>query len=134
MDKVAYFKMSGTVIRGCDKDEIPDDLVIPDGVTEIGEGAFEDCTSLTSVSIPSSVTYIGETAFRGCTSLASMTIPNSVTTIGDGAFYGCKSLASVTYTGTKAQWEAIEREHHWGYGLGTFTVHCTDGELSEKEQ
>ncbi len=45
------------------------DLVIPEGVTEIGQWAFCDCTGLTSVTIPNSVTSIGEYAFSNCTGL-----------------------------------------------------------------
>ena len=62
----------------------------------IGNSAFEDCTSLESVTIPDSVTTIGGYAFSGCTSLESVTIGDSVTTIVDYAFFGCTSLASVT--------------------------------------
>ncbi len=69
---------------------------IPSSVTSIGELAFCECTSLTSITIPSSVTSIGDYAFRGCTSLTSITIPNSVTSIGDYAFRGCTSLKSIT--------------------------------------
>jgi uncharacterized repeat protein (TIGR02543 family) len=65
-------------------------------VTSIGEYAFYDCTSLTSVTIPNSVTSIGEYAFYDCTSLTSVTIPNSVTSIVDYAFYYCTNLTSVT--------------------------------------
>ena len=64
-------------------------------VTEIGEGVFQGCSSLTSISIPESVTKIGESAFRYCSSLTSITIPPSVTEIGEYAFYGCKNLTEV---------------------------------------
>ena len=58
-------------------------------VTAIGEGAFRDCSALTSITIPNSVTSIGEGAFWGCSGLTSITIPNSVTSIGYDAFSGC---------------------------------------------
>ena len=69
---------------------------IPNSVTSIGNGAFDDCRSLTSITIPNSVTSIGNEAFEGCSSLTSITIPNSVTSIGNEAFYGCSGLTSIT--------------------------------------
>ena len=63
------------------------------GVTSIGYGAFYDCDSLASVEMPS-VTSIGYQAFYYCDSLASVEMP-SVKSIGDQAFYSCASLASV---------------------------------------
>lgn len=72
------------------------DLVIPDSVTSIGEGAFRGCTSLASLVISSSVTSIGVGAFMGCTSLASATIGNGVTSTGTSVFRECTSLTSVT--------------------------------------
>ena len=71
-------------------------VTIPNSVTTIGEYTFTNCTSLSSVTIPNSVTTIGDGAFHSCTSLSSVTIPNSVTTIGNVAFYECTSLSSVT--------------------------------------
>ncbi|MDX2109483.1 MAG: leucine-rich repeat domain-containing protein [Verrucomicrobiota bacterium] len=71
-------------------------FTIPNSVTSIGDSAFFNCISLTSVTIPNSVTFIGSWAFSSCGSLTIVTIPNSVTSIGEGAFYSCTSLTSVT--------------------------------------
>ena len=71
-------------------------VVIEEGVTNIGNDAFSDCRSLTSVTIPNTVVKIGNAAFIGCVNLVSITIPNSVTSIGASAFSYCQSLASIT--------------------------------------
>ena len=69
---------------------------IPSWVTSIGNDAFRDCISLSSINIPSSVTSIGDWAFLGCSSLTSISIPSSVTSIGWSAFTGCSSLTSIS--------------------------------------
>lgn len=71
-------------------------VIIEDGVTNIGNHAFDGYSGLTSITIPNSVTSIANYAFRYCTDLTSVTIPNSVTSIGQNAFYGCSGLTSVT--------------------------------------
>ena len=71
-------------------------ITIPNSVTRIDSRAFSDCTSLTSITIPDSVTRIGEFTFSGCESLKSITIPDSVTRIGEFTFSGCESLKSIT--------------------------------------
>ena len=71
-------------------------IIISNGVTSIGDAAFYQCSSLTSITIGNSVTSIGNYAFQYCSSLTSITIPNSVTSIGDYAFDNCSSLTSVT--------------------------------------
>ena len=50
-------------------------LCVPRTITSIGNGAFEGCAGLISVSIPDSIEYIGEDAFSGCSGLTSITIP-----------------------------------------------------------
>ena len=70
------------------------DVVIPDGVTAIGNSVFQ-FHRLTSVTIPDSVTSIGERAFDHC-GLTSITIPSSVTTIGQYAFNCCLDLPADT--------------------------------------
>ena len=93
-------------------------LVIKNGITSIGPGAFYGCENLVSASIPDSVETIGASAFYQCISLKSVdlgngvttigsdafienniksiTIPDSVTSIGSSAFHGCRDLTSVS--------------------------------------
>ena len=81
-------------------------VVISNGITHIGEGAFVQAHNLASVDIPFSITHIRDGAFAGATSLSSMYMPG-VTHIGEGAFVGTTSLTSVympsvTYIGIAA--------------------------------
>ena len=76
---------------------------IGNGVKNIGKGAFYNCVGITSVKIGDSVNSIGEDAFYNCTDLTSVVISKSVTEICDDAFYNCTSL-SINYKGTKTQW------------------------------
>ena len=73
--------------------------VIPDGVTEIGTAAFQNCTGLTTIAIPASVTAVGPLAFYN-TGLTSVTIPETITQIDDYCFADCANLTSVTLPAT----------------------------------
>ncbi|ASQ45730.1 leucine-rich repeat domain-containing protein [Legionella clemsonensis] len=68
---------------------------IPEGVTSIGDWAFESCSSLQAITIPKEVASIGNGAFEDCSSLQTITIPEGVTSIGEGAFCGCRSLQAI---------------------------------------
>ena len=118
------------------------DVKIPNGVTAIGEAAFEGRADITGVAIPSGVTAIGDGAFRDCAKLTGIEIPQGVTVIGAGAFDGCDGLTSadipasvetigtgalpagttVTYHGTKTQWESLAANA----GLEGLTVFVID--------
>ena len=141
---------SKTLILGCSTSVIPTDgsvtsigksafsscssltsITIPEGVTSIRDYAFQNCSSLTSITIPDGVTSIREWAFSGCSSLTSITIPDSVTSIGYCAFSYCSSLKSINFQGTKAQWNAISKETYWNENTGSYTIYCTDGNISK---
>ena len=69
--------------------------IIPDGVTSIGDRAFELCRNLSSVTIPRSVITIGWCAFDGCKNLTRIEIPEGVTVVESRVFEGCTSLREV---------------------------------------
>lgn len=107
--------MGDTLVRWCGLGPV---ARVPDGVTEIGPGAFRGCLSVERIFLPDTVRLIRNDAFRdckmlwairlprgltrishrvfsGCIKLHSVDIPESVRQIGGGAFWGCRSLASV---------------------------------------
>ena len=72
------------------------DVKLPQGVTGLGTGAFQNCLFLPSITLPEGLTSIGESAFRDCSALTSVTLPASLTDFGAGAFYNCTALPSIT--------------------------------------
>jgi hypothetical protein len=83
-------------------------IVIPNGVNEIGQRAFANCTGLTKVTIPESVKYIGFCAFYYCPKLSKLTLSDGLVSIETGAFISCHALStiaipnSVTFIGSYA--------------------------------
>ena len=78
------------------------DVIIPDTVKEIGNYAFMDCQSITSVTIPEGVTKIQSSAFSDCTNLISGALPATLTAIESGAFYNCPKLSAITVPDSSA--------------------------------
>lgn len=63
--------------------------------------------------------------------MTSITIPSSVINIGWFAFENCISLTSITFKGTMSQWTAVKKGNYWNGYVGSFVVHCTDGDIYE---
>ena len=78
--------------------ELVTELMIPEGVTSIGNYAFYGCSSLTSISIPESVASIGVSAFYDCNRLHSVTVGSGVLSIGSNAFSTSEKVIWLTNT------------------------------------
>jgi|GEM_PF-2684391 len=89
------FNKDKTVIIAYPIGKKGDKYIMPGGVTEISDGAFLGCASLTSVIIPDSMTKIGFNAFAECEKLAQIEIPKNVSYIGWSVFYGCPALSRI---------------------------------------
>ena len=116
---------SKRLIVGCKKSVIPSD----GSVTSIGDSAFSDCDSLTSITIPEGITSIGWGAFYDCSSLTVITIWNSVTRIEGEAFAYCTRLGDIIFEGTTAQWRKISKGVNWGSHTRFAVINCDDGVL-----
>ena len=129
LDGVLYSKNMDTIVQYPIK-KTGSHYSIPDGVTTIGEDAFQNCVSLASVAIPSSVTNIEDWVFNGCINLASVELPAGLSRLGTAAFQECSKLTTINipigvtaissstfnlctnlkdvyYNGTKAQWKKM---------------------------
>lgn len=106
-------------------------IIIGKNVTLIPDYIFSGCNNINSVIIGNKVTNIGYGAFQNCSGLTSITIPQSVTKIGDYSFNGC-NLTSIIFEGTKAEWNAIEKESDWDMRTGDYIIHCIDGDISKE--
>lgn len=94
-DGVRY--ISRAFYRQYGRSEVPiQSVVLPEGVTEIGESAFLSIQTLESVMLPDSLRRIGQAAFCECRALKSIALPAGVTEIADRTFSGCEALERIT--------------------------------------
>ena len=83
------------------------DVVIPEGVTEIGKEVFNKNKAISSITLPKSLRIVGSQAFASCDALMSVSVPSAVKEIRWGAFDWCKNLKSVSIDNLEA-WCSIE--------------------------
>lgn len=88
-------KKSSCKLRGFKDCKYLKNITIPAGITSLGRGAFEGCSSLETVSLPNTLTEIEDSAFKDCASMHEIDCPDSVAKIGVGAFEGCRVLEKV---------------------------------------
>ena len=108
--KVLYDQGQTTVIRVAPSSDLTS-VELPDTVTQIGDAAFEGCSSITSVVLNDRITRIGVGAFNGCSGLTEITIPEGCRRICDGVFAKCTSLKSVTLP---SEYTSIPSNLFWG--------------------
>ena len=118
-------------------------IELPSTIKSIGNNAFMCYAGLKEIVIREGVTEFGSYSFCYCRLLNDVTFPISLASIGNNAFYGCDALSDITYSGTKAQWEAVEKGKKWkgevyddgtngrpsGYYDKAITIHCVDGDI-----
>lgn len=127
--------------------ETLEEVIIPESVSVIGSGAFENCTSLTNVVIEDGSasgisTYalsravdtgisINDSAFKGCTSLETVVIPKNVSYIGSGAFYGCSKLNKIIILNDNCEITVSKIEGEYTIPSGT-VIHASKGSTAEE--
>ena len=117
--KIGAYAFEGFYLVSNDKDAKYDyDFVIPNGVTEIGEGAFKE-SALTRVMLPAGITSIPMELFDACEDLTRVTVQNGVTIIGEGAFRGSNLSDGITLPNTLT---VIEKEAFSRTSLSSVTL------------
>ncbi|MCR4955049.1 MAG: leucine-rich repeat protein, partial [Treponema sp.] len=152
--ELVWYPAEKTNSKDSDGDGELDTFEIPQTVNSIADYAFYENQKLKTINIPSTVTAIGKSAFTGsklleevnmneglqvlnksvfasCNKFKKVTLPASIDTIDNRAFYFDNALEEIIYSGTRAQWKAIEikeasKMFEWNYRVPA-EVTCSDG-------
>lgn len=121
--------------------EYPEHMELPSAyngtpVVASGENAFTHSEKLQEIVIPEGVTVIGDFAFRDCPKLTSIELPASLESIGIAAFFTDSNLKTIRYHGTKEQWYRIEKARNWyeKKQYGKLEIICEDGTITLTEE
>ena len=122
---------TNTLILGCMTSVIPAD----NSVTKLGDSAFAFCNGfgegLTELTVPNGVTEIGNYAFQECFYLTEVALPKSVTSMGFNVFRNSNRLTKIVYGGTRAEWRSIIKDKDWNRNTKDFVIECSDGTLDK---
>ncbi len=128
-------------------------VLLPNSLTSVGSWAFYDDGALESIAIPKNLSSFGQEAFAycgyeslafadgatfveryvfiSCSDMTSLYIPKSMREFDYQAFREATSLTDIYFQGTKAEWEAIQKNEGWDSNSGFYTVHCIDGTFTK---
>ena len=118
----------GTLASQALKDVKIENMVI-NNVDSVGSNAFENCSSLQTVSINGCKT-IGDYAFKNCANLISITIDSSLEKINGFAFSGCTNLTTINYLGTTSQFDNLYLVSTWNRESYIERIVCSNGTIN----
>ena len=147
------FSKDGSKIYAYPTGKQEDTYVFDSNVKEIGDSAFQGCSSFKTINIPDTVEVVGSSAFQGCSNLKevtvnakklrrltfysssnldSVTIGSNVSSWGDQVFLSCNKIPSITYLGTKDEWNnTLGKTSLWKNGNTSITkIICSDGKIN----
>ena len=103
-DELQYFTGLTSLGNGCFNGCTSlTNITLPNTINSLGVSCFESCTSLTNITLSNTITQLGDYCFWSCKSLTNITLPNSIKSLGNGCFNGCKSLTNITLPNTITQ-------------------------------
>ena len=97
-------------------------VIIPGTIKNLTSFTFSNCINIKEVKLNEGVKCIECGAFKGCISLEKAILPKSLTCIQKIVFEDCKSLHTIYFTGTKQEWENIEKQSDWDKNTGKYTI------------
>ena len=102
------------------------------GVVVETNGTYRDCVNMKEIVIPYGITFIGDDCFENCVSLTKVTLPKSIERIYNTAFTGCTSLTSIKFNGTMEDWNNLDKDTNWNKDVPATQVRCSDGIVNIK--
>lgn len=108
-------------------------IEIPMNITSLSNNAFAYCDKLVEVIIDATRFNIPAQCFQNCTSLTTVSIGANLSRmlnqLSNSCFESCTSLKNINYNQTTSKWNTISKMSRWNANTGNYTIHCTNGDL-----